>query len=145
MVAFKYVDVNGTGDRLIIDNGHFDAYEQTLSFGRAGVLYSDNGMAPALSYLHVKQGYHVVEYYTSSSFIREFDFSEEYTRDTYIYVDIQKDEEPTPPGPPTPTTDSYVRVFSNGSWHKAIPYVYSNGAWHKSKAYVYRGGWHEVK
>ena len=39
-------------------------------------------------------------------------------------------------------SDKYVRIWSNGAWHRAIPYVYisSNGQsarWHKAEAYVY--------
>lgn len=143
MVRFKFVDVNGRGTRLNLD--YFDQIEMTDAYGYAGVLISD-GFAPALSYLQVKSGYHVVEYYTSPKFVMEFDFSEEYISDQYIYVDIQEDA-PTPPDPPTPpvVTDKYTKVYLNGTWHDAIPYVYNNGTWHKAKAYVYSNGWKETK
>lgn len=37
----------------------------------------------------------------------------------------------------------YVRIYTNGAWHRAIPYIYyqssteSSARWHKSEAYVY--------
>lgn len=31
----------------------------------------------------------------------------------------------------------FVRIYSDGAWHKAIPYVYNDGAWHMAMVYIY--------
>lgn len=138
MTQFKYVDLNGRSAFLNLEN--FDANEDTPAYGKCGVLYSEDGTPPALSFLYVKSGYHIVEYWTSPRKDVEFDFSRSYTGSIYIYVEIEADD----PVPPTPTTDSYVKIYKDGSWHNATPYVYNNLAWHKAKAYVYNNGWKQT-
>jgi hypothetical protein len=55
------------------------------------------------------------------------DYYESRTQSATIIVDLTK----------------YVRIWSNGAWHRAIPYIYyksnneQNARWHKAEAYVY--------
>lgn len=46
----------------------------------------------------------------------------------------------------SPVTDKPVKIYVNGSWVNAIPYIYHNGSWTKATAYIYSGGqWKETK
>lgn len=42
--------------------------------------------------------------------------------------------------------DKYiVRIYVNGEWKQAIPYIYSNNSWHEVQTFVYNNGWKSVE
>ena len=42
--------------------------------------------------------------------------------------------------PPPVSGDGYVKIFTNGDWYNAQPYIFTDGNWHRAEAYVFSNG-----
>ena len=82
----------------------------------------------------------IVDYGKEVSCVFHFQFSSE----SVVAIVRKYDDSSTYGGSVTNT--NMVKIYADGSWKNAVPYVYDDGSWKIARAYVYSGGdWQPTK